>query len=542
MTLRIFAFTFLRRKRAGVQCALLALMSAMVALAGCGSGSSGAAAPPAVTACLNAADTTPEADLPNQSDARITIINKDTTLDSLISCSNAPVPIDGYGVASAGGAAPLKAGKNFSLTLAAEVAPPSIVGTAVFVGAGLNDATAGGTYSGTALTPPYVRYRVEIDAAGTPDTFRWSLDDGATWVQQNVAVTGGAQSLSDGVQITFTATTGHTVGDRWMIDAGILQATSVSVLSDLAVVGYAMAGPPYLGAIQVYRLKQNSAQLKSMALIRDTDIHAVHLSGSSVYTAGAHEPVLKPSVVERFALSGSNLAIDTGPVELSSFAATSILHDTARGQVYVTDGDDNGLVVLDEALQSPVSFALEDARWVALEGNLLAVAQGCCGPNPQANGQVTTYDVSGGSPASPNVWGFTGADVDDSKTTVQLLGGKAFLAAGSGGALVLDPSDGTVLAAVPNPTGTGLADNLVVANAASADEDLLFISNGEAGVYVAQEDNNDFLLTGNTASLTLLGHLQFDSLQSVNHVAYFNRYLIVAAGLGGTKVVRINVP
>jgi len=84
--------------------------------------------------------------------------------------------------------------------------------TPVFTGSGLNDLTKGGSYS---LTTTDTSYVVEIDSSGTPDTFKWSDDGGVTWDATGVAITGSAQTLNNGVTITFGATTGHTVGDRW---------------------------------------------------------------------------------------------------------------------------------------------------------------------------------------------------------------------------------------------------------------------------------------------------------------------------------------
>jgi len=80
-----------------------------------------------------------------------------------------------------------------------------------FVGAGLNDATSGGTFSGSLADVFYV----EIDATGMPDTFKWKKNSGS--FTTGVAITGSAQTLSDGVTITFGATTGHTLGNNWTI-------------------------------------------------------------------------------------------------------------------------------------------------------------------------------------------------------------------------------------------------------------------------------------------------------------------------------------
>jgi len=98
------------------------------------------------------------------------------------------------------------------------------VGLADFSGAGLDDATAGGTYTGTADAT----YEVVIDATGTPDTFKWRKDGGA-WTS-TVSITGSAQTLSDGVTVTFGATTGHTLDDQWTITANGLYEDNEALL------------------------------------------------------------------------------------------------------------------------------------------------------------------------------------------------------------------------------------------------------------------------------------------------------------------------
>lgn len=70
--------------------------------------------------------------------------------------------------------------------------------------------TPGGSYSGGTF-PNYV---VIIDTNGTPDKFKWSSDGGATYTT-GVSITGAAQTLANGVTVTFSATTGFTIGDRW---------------------------------------------------------------------------------------------------------------------------------------------------------------------------------------------------------------------------------------------------------------------------------------------------------------------------------------
>lgn len=66
------------------------------------------------------------------------------------------------------------------------------------------------------------------DATGTwekiPNTFKWKKDSGA--FTTGVSITGAAQDLQEGVQITFGAKFGHTVNDQWTV--GISSSVNVS--------------------------------------------------------------------------------------------------------------------------------------------------------------------------------------------------------------------------------------------------------------------------------------------------------------------------
>lgn len=56
-------------------------------------------------------------------------------------------------------------------------------------------------------------------SGGSENTFKWSDDDGATFIAENVPITGTSQSLNNGVSITFGSTTGHSLLDEWNINA-----------------------------------------------------------------------------------------------------------------------------------------------------------------------------------------------------------------------------------------------------------------------------------------------------------------------------------
>ena len=90
------------------------------------------------------------------------------------------------------------------------------LGTDTFTGSGLDDfAAPTGNYNGNANRT----YRIQIDANGTPDTFSWSRDGSTSWVATGVSLSSTPVELEDGVWISGSATTGHTIGDYWTFDA-----------------------------------------------------------------------------------------------------------------------------------------------------------------------------------------------------------------------------------------------------------------------------------------------------------------------------------
>lgn len=95
-----------------------------------------------------------------------------------------------------------------------------------FKGSGLNDVTWGMGYDGAASGG----FEVKICTAAGTDQFQWRKNNGAWSAKTNI--TGAAQTLSDSQTITFAATTGHTLGDRWFI--GNLAAEACTESGDRA--------------------------------------------------------------------------------------------------------------------------------------------------------------------------------------------------------------------------------------------------------------------------------------------------------------------
>ena len=152
------------------------------------------------------------------------------------------------------------------------------IGAAVEVTkAGTIEPTAGGTYTG------YTKgtYAIEIDAEGTPDTFKWSKDGGTETT--GVAITGLAQTLAEGVTITFDGTTGATLADNWTIavqgawDRGLYNRSATELH------GLAGASPTVLNTPEYYAREGNSLLFHPIPNITNTSLVRVRYHGFPVH-------------------------------------------------------------------------------------------------------------------------------------------------------------------------------------------------------------------------------------------------------------------
>src|SRR5207245_3149592 len=124
--------------------------------------------------------------------------------------------------------------------------------------------------------------------------------------------------------------------------------------------------------------------------------------------------------------------------------------------VHAPSCDAGSLFVIDPTLFTVTSsIPLHDARWVAAAGGKVAVVQG-------TPGTLDVYNESNMSVVGS--WPFKGADIAQSKSQLELVGGKAFIAAGDSGVQVLSASTGAVVGSVPrpNPDSLGLSPSVVV--------------------------------------------------------------------------------
>ena len=163
-------------------------------------------------------------------------------------------------------------------------------------GGTLDDASSGGTYTGSDIA----KFRVSIQSLGTPDQFKWNLNGTAFSGLVNCSTSPTA--LSDGVTVTFGATTGHQIADEWHI-----HASKVTLNVSDSSRGTAIAGSNFC---QVYLFPSGN-------LVRDTR------DGQRIYV-----------------LSGDDIFIQ----QLTQHTQSPFLVSDKNGVTYASiyDGQDNG--------------------------------------------------------------------------------------------------------------------------------------------------------------------------------------------------------
>ncbi|MDH5216515.1 MAG: hypothetical protein OEX19_02395 [Gammaproteobacteria bacterium] len=313
----------------------------------------------------------------------------------------------------------------------------------------------------------------------------------------------------------------------------VLQANEIIIKGNRAYVGYNVKGETYLGGVDVFDISDpGKPVLTSSAILNNSDVNGLAIQGNTLYlaTASGNASLTSPAALEIIELDGLDLTDNHQLIDLKSYAATDV--DISGNTLYVTSGADGGQVVQIDAntLEVNTELALEDARGVDTDGLQVGVVAG-------TTARLLSFD----SKTNENEGDYLldGATIPFSKSTIEIKKGMAVLGLGDGGTQVVCLSDGRVLEHITPPVVAGLDSSVTVTNAATAYKRSIFISNGEAGVYVAMTDSNISSNKCELDNLELVGKLQLDMKESVNHVTYRNDVLFVAAGTGGLQIVQI---
>ena len=136
----------------------------------------------------------------------------------------------------------------------------SLIGAVTFVGSGLNDLTLSGTYTGDRTR----NFRVYVDGVGTPNTFKWSEDNGTTW--NSVTASMAAEvAITWGVTLKFAATTGHTATEYWNFTASAI--STVALQQKVTVSSIPVSSDAQVDTKDVYRTSSGGSVYYLVATI-----------------------------------------------------------------------------------------------------------------------------------------------------------------------------------------------------------------------------------------------------------------------------------
>lgn len=313
-----------------------------------------------------------------------------------------------------------------------------------------------------------------------------------------------------------------------------LQATSVEISGTTAIVSYHQIGEPHAAVVDVFDVSDPSHPvLRSSATFAQMDLNAVTFAASGdgsgqLYLAGSTVDPEYPygALVERMSLADYALSVEANHrFALRGDVGTSVA--MGDGAFFATSARDGELVAYDGAGAARTGqVELADARWVAVDGGRVVVVNG---------GALSVYD------SQLNAVGnlaFDSGLLPTSKSTVDLAGGKAFIAAGTTGLQVISTQTGARVGGAALPQDTGYDPSEVATNAVSADGRVVFTANGALGVHLALTDAAvESSSSEADIGLETLGALDLEG--SANHVAYDNGLLFVAEGTRGLSIIRV---
>lgn len=345
------------------------------------------------------------------------------------------------------------------------------------------------------------------------------------------------------------------------IDGKTLQASSIHILRQSfesgtrrILIGYALRGEQYLGAVQIIQIergyhrlrnwkidfdkileKQWGAKVLQTVVFRGFDINAVSESNGKLYLGGgtSDERFKTPAALEIIELKAGLIPpnFKSTRVDLPSYTVTSIALSSQTA--YLATGDRaGGVIELPQTIapaSTPVSyqalphrfFEVEDVRDLAVDKDYVYAVKGTDAGlwvldrrDPRALGKLINLQ---------------GATIPESKSTIELTRNSILLALGDGGVQILDRKTLELRHKLEQKQHYKNDNSLSVSNAATGHGRHLFIADGEEGARMMTYD-------AKRLRFTPTAQIGFGDGKSVNDIKYFNGLLIMATGMGGVKI------
>lgn len=342
-------------------------------------------------------------------------------------------------------------------------------------------------------------------------------------------------------------------------DGEPLQASHIALTSNgsYAIVTYMLRGEKVYGAVDIFDVSSLlRPKILSTTPFPDFDIAAVveyngaiYLAGQRIDESGAGNSALVMRIP--YSSKGILLTDQSKQISLAGYFATDI---ACKGDtVYVTTGTASeahrevGLFALKSAsleIISKVTSGYPDLRSVAIadEANDVAVFEAKFDTQWMSAANHIAFYAGGDLSKSPRTVDLSKYPASsEAKSKLEYYNNVLLVATNRSGVVIVDPTKQKINANIPAPKLAGIPLENQSSNAISVgtsnSKDIVFIANGEAGLWVGDggsiEDQNE------DGTSSIYGSIRFGYGQSVNYVASKSSLVVAAVGTGGLKVLRL---
>ena len=306
-----------------------------------------------------------------------------------------------------------------------------------------------------------------------------------------------------------------------------LTATHVHVDGDYAYVSYNTALDGYAGAVDIINIRNPlEPSVTSRLYYSNADINSVEYNDGYVYAVGGVDAeksvrATSNSFVAKIPVSGGRMntsAIAYGFQE--GFNSTDI--EVTPIHVVVSSGGDGTITVYDKRDLSVIrEAAFQDLRSVAMDNGRFAVLDAGKGVSILDGELNITKEIA----ISTDFGAGT-------KRTLAFSGDEVLVPEGTKGAGLYSVSGGSLIEYIPiliDPLGTSTEGRET--NAVAANEEVILMANGGAGLCLSEDKGNGSDLVG-----------IIDLEGSINYVESKGDYIFAASGTKGLQIIKLNRP
>ena len=306
-----------------------------------------------------------------------------------------------------------------------------------------------------------------------------------------------------------------------------LTATHVHLDGDYAYVSYNTAEESYAGAIDIIDIKNPlEPSVTSRLYYSNADINSVEYNDGYVYAVGGVDS-------EKSVRATSNSFVAKIPVSGGRMSTSAIVYGFQEGfnstdievtpiHVVVSSGGDGTITIYDKRDLSVVREApFQDLRSVAMNNCQFAVLDAGKGVSILDSELNITKEIAINTDFGAGT-----------KRTLAFNGDEVLVPEGTKGAGLYSVSSGSLIEYIPiliDPNSTSTEGRET--NAVAANEEVILMANGGAGLCLSEDKGNGSDLVG-----------IIDLEGSINYVESKGDYVFAASGKKGLQIIKLNRP